>query len=250
MNEEVGKGGGSRKKLIAGIVVAVIVVASVGAVWWLQTNSQHSQIIEPIIYIQFNYTDENITSLLIQEIEEEGYSDYYFNLNNIRFTMTSIIENIQTHLFNLSLDYEQYLDDGPVNDALNNAFEDHDIILSGEARICIMSQDGHWKIQDGSKAYYIKQVGAQLEVHKSPSELGTYHTEGFLIELINNETGPGHYFDNDSNLMLSVGDVITNDLSEIPQEDGLIAISINLSFIDDKGRAIGFNIREYYEGGE
>lgn len=68
-------------------------------------------------------------------------------------------------LFSLGMDYNQYLNDGPVSDALKKALCTQDMFLSCKAKIT-KKDDNHWEIVDGKNRYKLEDTGTQLNIYQ------------------------------------------------------------------------------------
>lgn len=72
-----------------------------------------------------------------------------------------IEEFVSTHLFSISLDYKEYLINGPVADGLRNAFKGNGTELSPDAEITTKDEN-EWAIKERSKEYWVE--GSQWEL--------------------------------------------------------------------------------------
>ncbi|MBU7023810.1 MAG: ImmA/IrrE family metallo-endopeptidase, partial [Theionarchaea archaeon] len=69
------------------------------------------------------------------------------------------------HLFDIELDYKQYLKDGPPGKVVIDIFRKNNLILTDDARI-IQKNDVIWEIRDRSRIFHIRDTGTYLEINK------------------------------------------------------------------------------------
>lgn len=103
---------------------------------------------------------EDHTLELVVKYQDQEYND----TENLVVTKVGFVPNI---IFSLSLDYKQYLVEGPVGEELKTAFKDKGSTLSNKAKIEIIS-DTKWEIEDSTNLflYTIEDNGQELEVYR------------------------------------------------------------------------------------
>ena len=69
------------------------------------------------------------------------------------------------HLFNIGLNYKQYLKDGPAGKVLIDVFKRNNLTLTDDAEI-IQKNDDMWEIRDKSRIFQITDNGIHLEINK------------------------------------------------------------------------------------
>ena len=155
MNEEIEKTGGSRKKLITGIVIISIVFCVIIINASIQNYQDHAQ---PSIYLEV-VNNGTISNHRISAI------DYKYSLDH--FAIEKITISVYSYILH---------DNGTLN-------------------------------------------------------YGDYHFKGPLSEILNNESSPLVFYDNDNDSMLGINDVFESDMSKISEEN-LSSIGFSLRIID------------------
>lgn len=92
-------------------------------------------------------------------------------------------EKMYPHLFSLGLDYERYLNNGPVNNELRNAFEKNKCPLVSNAEISNVNNE-KWEIIDEKMTYDIKKSGKQLKIYKSNPNIMVFDIGAGTLDIV------------------------------------------------------------------
>jgi len=93
------------------------------------------------------------------DTDGDGFPDEWLPGNTPKNSTTWIL------LFQLSLEYNEYLKNGSVEPGLKNAFSDHGIDLSFQATMYLFLDGDGWKITDGDEEYLIVNTSSFVNVY-------------------------------------------------------------------------------------
>ena len=124
-----------------------------------------------ILYDKTGETTRDEHTYSPEKLRETGWDGGY----------KTAFENERLYLFNLDLDYKQYLEKGDADEHIKKAFDDKEVPLLGNAKIYKIDNT-YWRIQDesllqnGNMRYYIiEETRSNLKIYeKSLSRLSNY----------------------------------------------------------------------------